>query len=194
MLQGLVSVITASSVKEMMQSAGQGDPTGLKPKDCRRKRQSAALWNYPGVNKHEERRSKLWQPAWSICSLLSITSQRKETSGMVSSKFPPAGDHVEPLPCCPGRRFPAGWRWTAGRSSSGSSECRPPPRRCRSRRSSSGRWGPRCRGDNDGVRWWRAGKDGRLQGSGPQPVVQRTAHNIVGGRFFGGETHNYNFN
>lgn len=33
MPQGLVIVITASSVKAMMQSAGQGDPTGLKPKE-----------------------------------------------------------------------------------------------------------------------------------------------------------------
>lgn len=39
-LKASVSVIMASSVKAMMQSAGQGDPPGLKLKDCRQTQQS----------------------------------------------------------------------------------------------------------------------------------------------------------
>ena len=49
-------------------------------------------------------------------------------------------------PCCRARRFPAGWRWRGGSCSSGSSGGLPLPRRCRSRPSSSGRWGQRWRG------------------------------------------------
>lgn len=46
-------------------------------------------------------------------------------------------------PCCRVRQFPAGWQWRGGSCSSGSSGGRPPPRQCRSRPSSSGRWDPR---------------------------------------------------
>ena len=46
-------------------------------------------------------------------------------------------------PCCRARRSPAGWRWRGGSCSSGSSGGLPPPRRCRSRPSSSGRLDPR---------------------------------------------------
>lgn len=46
------------------------------------------------------------------------------------------------LPCCRGLRSPADWQWTAGKNSSGSSGCHPPPHLYRSTPSSSGRWDP----------------------------------------------------
>lgn len=65
---------------------------------------------------------------------------------------------LEAKPSFPERRFPAGcWRRT-GSCSSGSSEGRPPPRRCRSRRFSSGLWGPRW---HTGEKWLRT--TGRFQ-------------------------------
>lgn len=47
------------------------------------------------------------------------------------------------IPCCRGLRSLADWPWTGGKSSSGSSGCRPPPRLYRSKLSSSGHWDPR---------------------------------------------------
>lgn len=42
------------------------------------------------------------------------------------------------VPYCPVLLFPADWLWRAGRSSSGSSACHPPPRQCHSKQSSFG--------------------------------------------------------
>ncbi len=47
------------------------------------------------------------------------------------------------IPCCRGLQSLADWPWKAGKSSSGSSGCRPPPHLYRSTPSSSGHWDPR---------------------------------------------------
>lgn len=60
------------------------------------------------------------------------------------------------VPCCRGLRSPADWQWTAGKNSSGSSGCRPPPRLYRSMQSSSGRWDPRW--DKQMIRHHRQGR------------------------------------
>lgn len=49
-------------------------------------------------------------------------------------------------PCCPSLQSPADWLWRAGRSSSVSSECHPPPRQYHSKQSSSGHLGPHYKG------------------------------------------------
>lgn len=81
MPQGLVIVITASSLKVMMQSAGQGDPTGLKREPAEAEAQQFGRAQTceitPRGKKYGERKSKCSQK-WSTCSLLPITLQSKK--------------------------------------------------------------------------------------------------------------------
>lgn len=90
-------------------------------------------------------------PAKNICAIKLVVPPR-QLSYHLGEIYSIKGESIHSLyavmpavisPCCRARRSPAGWRWRGGSCSSGPSGGLPPPRRCRSRPSSSGRWDPR---------------------------------------------------
>lgn len=91
-------------------------------------------------------------------NMTQLRGQPQETRAAPCLQLWGLQERGDSAPWHPGRRSPAGWWWKPGSCSSELSEGHPPPRRCHSRPSSSGRWGPRW---EEAVCWGR----GRL----PQP-------------------------